>query len=244
MDIVEKINANIYRHPWELARIQSIISLIPRSINNPQFADIGAGDMYLTNRLTASTKKKIYAVDINYKSIYKQQKIIVLNSVNNIPDDSIDILFLLDVMEHVDNDILFIQKLLEKLKKNGFLILTVPAHNFLFSPHDIFLKHYRRYNLKKLVKSLNSVNIKIENNFYFFTVLFFYRLFQVMLHKINIYKIKPNDVGNWKFGKENFVTKFITWILMVDFKINLFMQKLNLKIPGLSICIICQKKSV
>lgn len=44
MDIVDKINANIYKYPWKLTRIQSIIFLITKSINNPQFADIGAGE--------------------------------------------------------------------------------------------------------------------------------------------------------------------------------------------------------
>ena len=244
MDLIEEMNANLYRHPWELARIISIISLIPISINDPQFADVGAGDMHFTNKLTDLTQKEIFAVDINYKNIHKQQNIITLNSICDIPDNSVDILFLLDVLEHIENENNFLQKVSKKLKRDGFLILTVPAYNFLFSPHDVFLKHYRRYSLKKLIKLLKITNLEIENNFYFFTTLFFYRLFQVAIHKIKLYNIKPNDVGNWTFSAEKFITKFITWILIVDFKINFFLQKFKIKLPGLSICIKCKKKLV
>ena len=244
MDIIEEINENLYRHPWELARIKSIMSLIPRSINNLQFADIGAGDMYFTKKLSNLTKKKIFAVDINYKNIRKYKNIIILNSISNIHNNSVDILFLLDVLEHIENEKNFLQRISKILKKDGILILTVPAYNFLFSPHDVFLKHYRRYNLKRLFKLMNTINLEIERNFYFFTTLFFYRLFQVMLHKIKLYNIKPNDVGSWTFSAEKFITKFIVLILIVDFKINFFLQKFNIKLPGLSICIKCQKKPV
>lgn len=64
MDIIEEMNVNLYRHPWELARIKFIMSLIPRSINNSQFADIGTGDMCFTNKLSNLTKKNIFEIEM------------------------------------------------------------------------------------------------------------------------------------------------------------------------------------
>jgi hypothetical protein len=244
VDLTEKMNGNLYRHPWEKARVKSIISLIPRSKSEQQFADVGAGDMFFTGKLTDLVHKKIYAVDVNYKKSQNDNNLVVANSISEIPDNSIDVLFLLDVLEHIEDENNFLQKLQKKIKKDGSMIITVPAFNFLFSPHDVFLKHYRRYNLKQLITLLKDNDFTINYGFYFFTNLFFFRSIQVILHKMSLHQIEPNNVGNWSFSADKLITKLITWLLIRDFKMNFILQKFKIKLLGLSICIKCQKKLV
>ena len=50
-------------------------------------------------------------------------------------------------------------------------------------------------------------------------------------------------VGGWKFKKNNIVTKLLTYVLNIDFAINRFLSIFGIILPGLSLCLICQKKS-
>lgn len=55
-----------------------------------------------------------------------------------------------DVMEHIQDDRLEIERALSKLESKGYLILLVPAHQFLFSDFDKAIGHHRRYNMRML----------------------------------------------------------------------------------------------
>ncbi|HNW96932.1 MAG TPA: methyltransferase domain-containing protein [Bacteroidales bacterium] len=57
-----------------------------------------------------------------------------------------------DVLEHIENDHEEIQKAALHLKPDGFLIILVPAHQYLYSPFDKQIGHYRRYNKQRLKK--------------------------------------------------------------------------------------------
>lgn len=61
-----------------------------------------------------------------------------------------DVILMMDVLEHVEEDAKLLQKTLLYLKDGGHLIVTVPALPFLMSAHDRFLGHYRRYTLASL----------------------------------------------------------------------------------------------
>lgn len=60
----------------------------------------------------------------------------------------------IDVIEHIENDREELILASNKLKPNGHLIILVPAHNYLFSPFDKAIGHYRRYNKKSLLNTI------------------------------------------------------------------------------------------
>ena len=60
--------------------------------------------------------------------------------------EAYDAIIYIDVIEHIENDVAELAQTLPFLKKNGHLIILVPAHQFLFSPFDKAIGHYRRYN--------------------------------------------------------------------------------------------------
>ena len=72
---------------------------------------------------------------------------------------SFDLITLLDVLEHIENDQEFLKNLKSYLKRGGFLLITVPAYKFLWSEHDEALGHFRRYTASELVKKLGSANL-------------------------------------------------------------------------------------
>ena len=76
--------------------------------------------------------------------------------------ESMGVVLLLDVLEHIEDDYTAIKEAYRVLREDGFLIVTVPAHKFLWSLHDKYLHHKRRYNKEELCYVLE------KNNFRFF----------------------------------------------------------------------------
>lgn len=64
--------------------------------------------------------------------------------------EHIDGVLCADVLEHVQDDKTFLRDLLARMKRGGILLVTVPAHQFLWSRHDEILGHYRRYSARQL----------------------------------------------------------------------------------------------
>lgn len=61
-----------------------------------------------------------------------------------------DSMLYIDVIEHIEDDRKELKMAVDNLKQGGHLIIVVPAHNFLFSPFDKAIGHFRRYNRKML----------------------------------------------------------------------------------------------
>ena len=71
-----------------------------------------------------------------------------------------DVLLAMDVMEHVPDDFAFVSGLLGPLKPGGHLLVTVPADESLWSPHDEIFGHYRRYTRERLERVWRDLPVK------------------------------------------------------------------------------------
>ena len=65
--------------------------------------------------------------------------------------DKFDTILYIDVLEHIENDAAELELVSKLLTEGGHIIILSPAHNFLFSPFDRKIGHYRRYNKKLLI---------------------------------------------------------------------------------------------
>ncbi|GHV16779.1 hypothetical protein AGMMS49938_17100 [Fibrobacterales bacterium] len=250
MDLVEK-TSNANRHPWELSRAESILSVMAKDISHSaKFVDIGAGDRFFTQKLGSIVKGDIYAVDSGYNENSMIDGIHCLTSVSDLPkidENSVDIMgrersivTILDVLEHTEDAVQFLQEIISKVPQNTTFFITVPAFQFLFSAHDTFLKHFRRYNKTALLKVLKENNLKVKKYHYFYCSLFFARLFSRIIAN------KPKEqegIGGWKFGEKHFITLLIKLILNLDFKCCAFLANLKIFIPGLSLLAVCERES-
>ncbi|MCL2154466.1 MAG: class I SAM-dependent methyltransferase [Leptospirales bacterium] len=237
MDLVEK-TSNKNRHPWELSRAQCILNIVKR-YSLGSVADIGAGDRFFTSRLSSFIPGAVYAVDAGYsKKSETIDRVHCFNDISELPklNDNTAII-LMDVLEHIQDEAVFFKEILDKIPAGGLIFITVPAFQFLFSNHDVFLKHHRRYNKKQLLALIHSQSICIEKSHYFYASLFFARL---LLKKIKT--AKPAGIGYWNFSEEHIITRFIYVILNIDFHICAFFARFHIYLPGLSLLAICRKQ--
>lgn len=77
------------------------------------------------------------------------------------------IFLLMDVLEHVPDDSVFLSGLLKQLRPGDYLLLTVPADMGLWSPHDVSFGHYRRYDIRQLETLCSAQPVAIRLISYF-----------------------------------------------------------------------------
>ncbi len=75
---------------------------------------------------------------------------------------SVDLICLFDVLEHVAEDEASLTAMRDLLKPGGRIVLTVPAHQWLWSAHDVGLHHMRRYSRKLLRERIEKAGYRIE----------------------------------------------------------------------------------
>ncbi|MBG29587.1 MAG: hypothetical protein CMI31_06250 [Opitutae bacterium] len=93
---------------------------------------------------------------------------------------------LLDVLEHVEDDIDLLKKLAEITADGGMLLITVPAYQWLWSGEDHVSQHYRRYSNKSLMHVIQKAGLEKVHLTYFnfwllpiqIAVIFYNRLFR------------------------------------------------------------------
>jgi SAM-dependent methyltransferase len=88
-----------------------------------------------------------------------------------IDDQSADMIVMLDVLEHIDDDLAALLAIKRKLKPGARLLVTVPALPLLWSAHDQEHHHKRRYTARTLRAVVNQSGLELEKICYFNTLL-------------------------------------------------------------------------
>jgi len=78
------------------------------------------------------------------------------------PDESFDLVVMLDVLEHIADDAASLQTVHRLLKPGGWFLATVPAFGFLWSAHDEVHHHHRRYDARQLRRVVEGAPLQIQ----------------------------------------------------------------------------------
>ena len=81
--------------------------------------------------------------------------------------EKFDTVFALNVIEHIENDLLALANCRKLLKKDGHLIILVPSYQQLYNTFDIELGHYRRYNVAAMSKLFKTNHFDLVHTQYF-----------------------------------------------------------------------------
>jgi len=259
MDLSElKDLENGRRHPWELARLQ-IIKKQLRSLRKKrreaslQVLDIGCGDAFVVASLAADFQEMQFsAVDINFTEeqlselniAHAGKNLAFYQNLTDIPSSDhakTDLVMLLDVIEHIEDDLGFMSSLHQHdfiTNETDFLIM-VPAYPGLYSSHDDVLGHYRRYTNESLKAMLINGGFRTRHLSYFFASLLPLRYLQVREEKRTGTKKEHERSELVQWTKGPFLTNLVTSILTFDYTIGRLLHRVGVKMPGLSNLCIC-----
>ncbi|MEO5739366.1 MAG: methyltransferase domain-containing protein [Vicinamibacterales bacterium] len=243
MDLREQSH-NPNRHPWELSRADMVLKLLLRNGRDVRYADVGSGDLYFASRLAQQTNAPVYAVDVNYDEPTVKGKIRVCTGLAQVPSASIDCAVLMDVLEHVPDDGEFLKATTGILSPEGRVLITVPAHAFLWSEHDTFLGHYRRYDRELLQAAITRSGLEMLESFYFYALPFMARTLSVALARVGFAGPRAAAVAEWPFPPQHAFTTVTRAALNTDFRVSRFLGRNRWFRCGLSVCAICRRRSV
>jgi SAM-dependent methyltransferase len=216
------------KHWWFVARRQIIEKVIFR-LNLPKNAQIleagcgTGGNLQMLSRhgqVSAMELEEIACQLANQRQVTQVKR-------GSLPDRipfslEYDLILILDVIEHLDDDFSALKALYYKLKPGGYLLITVPAYQFLWSEHDDINHHKRRYRLKGLKQRVKKAGYEVNYGSYFNTFLFpvvaIVRVLTKLLPKRNKNQISSdlvvpsqpvNQILKWLFASEGYlINKF------------------------------------
>jgi hypothetical protein len=139
--------------------------------------DVGSGSgffMYELYEKIPQMISKIYLVDIGYtESETAATSNQVIEKIKSLPDEMENaIVVMMDVLEHLDDDHAMLQAIREKSKGTNHYFITVPAFMDLWSGHDVYLGHYRRYTRKSLSALLDHSSYQKDKIYYIYGLIF------------------------------------------------------------------------
>ena len=86
-------------------------------------------------------------------------------------DRCYDVITMFDVLEHIKDDIVALERVKSLLVPGGYFILTVPAYQWLWSQHDEVNLHFRRYTRTQILECLKNAGLSVQRATYFNTLL-------------------------------------------------------------------------
>ena len=157
-----------------------------------EILEVGAGRGKIIEILAQNSEKQftLLELDKNFFDIlnnkFNSKNIKVLEErTQNIKENKFDTIFYLDVIEHIEDDRFELDTAYNLLKKNGHLIIIVPAFQILFSKFDQRVGHFRRYRKEFFKRYSEEKNLKIKKLVYFDFLGFFIILFSKLLNLSN-----------------------------------------------------------
>jgi SAM-dependent methyltransferase len=126
--------------------------------------DFGAGE----GTLSAAVRSRGLPVtcvepDPRLQERLREQGFAVHSDIGRFDDDSLEFIYSLNVLEHIEDDGSALAALRSKLIPGGRLFLYVPAHRFLYSSMDRKIGHHRRYERAGLIGKARGMGFEVES---------------------------------------------------------------------------------
>jgi SAM-dependent methyltransferase len=153
-------------HPIDVASRKDALAQVSRFIPSAEavIMEVGCSSGYLLRDLVnAFPEAVLVGVDVVKEPLYRLARslpgipLIGFDLLQcPLPDQSVDVLIMLNVLEHINDDVKALQKAFKLLKPGGTLIIEVPAGPRLYDSYDAELRHFRRYSASELKRKLNE----------------------------------------------------------------------------------------
>ncbi len=227
-------------HWWNKGRRKILCSFIKtiQNQNNIKILDIGCGPggTSIAFKIFGDVMGTDFSVTA-LKIALKRGLHVIQCTLTKIPikDESFDLITTLDVIEHIEEEQQVLNEIKRMLKSDGYVLITVPAFQFLWSEHDVAVSHVRRYDIPLLQKSLHRAGFTIVRISYFVSFVFPFVVVYRLLTRSGIKKTNPKP-NMQKFPK--IFNDILEKVMQVE---DMILKKHNFPF-GVSIICLAKKK--
>jgi 2-polyprenyl-3-methyl-5-hydroxy-6-metoxy-1,4-benzoquinol methylase len=167
------LGADIGTH-WYYRSKAAALSNAVSAIAPRRLLDVGAGSGFFSRHLlTKGGAQSALCVDTGYPA--DRDETVGGKPVQFRRDcgtTDCDLVLMMDVLEHVDDDAGLVRHYAAKVPSGAHFLVTVPAFSFLWSGHDVFLEHKRRYRLPDIERVMKDAGLSIVMGAYYFGFVF------------------------------------------------------------------------
>jgi hypothetical protein len=235
------------RHPWEVARARFFRRIVADACARPprRVIDIGSGDSWFATELADDlpADAEVVCFDVHYTPADLAAPLPPrLRRTAAAPlDRPGDLVLALDVLEHIDDDVAFVREQLRPLvADDGVLVVSVPAHQRLFTSHDVALGHFRRHDARSLRVLLEpAFAVELEGSL--FTTLLAPRAASALLERVRPPRGAAAVDSVWTHGPT--LSRAITAVLSADAAVGRTLANRRFRTPGLSVWAVCTPKA-
>ena len=168
------------RHWWYRARRRILAALVRREVQPPAGAkilEIGCGSGHNLSMLADFGHVDGLELDdearaLSEKRLGRSVMRSPLPELAEVRDRQYDLVGAFDVIEHIDDDAAALASIATKLKPGGKFVMTVPAHQWMWTAHDVVNHHKRRYSRRSLKALIERSPMKLDKIGYFNSLLF------------------------------------------------------------------------
>ncbi len=178
--IYDRMAAHDSTHWWYRARRDILSDYLTRYADLPKGArilEIGCGTGH--NLPMLATFGNVDAIeidpaarDIASERLGKPVGDAPLPDLPGVTRGTYDLVAVLDVVEHIEDDVAALKGMASLLKPGGKILIAVPAHQWMWSAHDVVNHHHRRYSKKALVQAIGAAGLRHRKLTYYNSLLF------------------------------------------------------------------------
>lgn len=234
MDLREGTDDDASQHWYYNHKYRVVSAMLSKHECNPNSVkDVGSGSGFFALKFAARWPlANVVAVDKFYETdqLGSRSGVEFVRSLDE--TQSADFYSLMDVLEHVEDDALMLKTCVEEAKSGAWVLITVPAFNLLWSPHDVFLGHFRRYRLRQVEKLALGAGLELIESRYIFAPLFVPAL-AVRIAKRIMRRQPRSDMKS----AGSLLTLFFTFVLKLD------LIPIKNRVAGLSVLVLARKNT-
>lgn len=208
---------------WFSHRNKCITYLAKKYSEDGLFVDVGGGNGAVSKSLQDNGFAPILvepgesgcqnALDRGVREIYCG----LIEEICFFPEVNVEAIGIFDVLEHIEDDLGFLRSLHSIISSEGYLYITVPAFNLLWSKDDVAAGHFRRYTRKSISEALQSSGFHVVENRYFFSLLFFpILLLKSIPSKLRLYR-RSDGKTKGEHTPNGAISRFFDWRLGREF---------------------------
>ncbi|HCB76495.1 MAG TPA: SAM-dependent methyltransferase [Sphingomonas bacterium] len=178
--VYDRMAAHDTTHWWYRARREILADYLAREASLPKRArilEIGCGTGHNLPMLAGFGEVDAIEIDpaargFAAERLGKPVGDAPLPALTGVERSAYDLVAVLDVVEHVEDDVAALKGMAEVLKPGGAILVTVPAHPWMWSAHDTVNHHHRRYSKRTLDKAIRNAGLRHNGLRYFNSLLF------------------------------------------------------------------------
>lgn len=178
--VYDRMAAHDSTHWWYRARRDILADYLTRYAALPKAArilEIGCGTGHNLPMLAGFGQVDALEIDPAARAIAAERLgrpvgDAPLPELTGVPRGAYDLIAVLDVVEHIENDVAALAAMRECLAPGGKVLIAVPAHAWMWSAHDVVNHHHRRYSKASLDAAIRGAGLVPRKLGYFNSLLF------------------------------------------------------------------------